>query len=215
MTLSATGHRKGGFQTRSKLLDTALNLIWKQSYGSVSVDDICREAGVRKGSFYHFFTSKSELTAAAMDEQWVRVEPSYQQLLVRDRPVLESFGVLCEEIFERQKLKEKELGHVCGCPFSSIGSEMCGTDETVRLKAAQLIERITDIMAKAILVAVSTGEIAACDPQVRSREVYSLIIGALTQARIENSLAALDGMEPAIVNLLNPLSRSVMTAVTL
>ena len=34
-----------GHDTKQTLIDTALELIWKSSYGSVSVDDICKAAG--------------------------------------------------------------------------------------------------------------------------------------------------------------------------
>ena len=58
--------------TRQKLIETAKNLIWTSSYGAVSVDDICRTANVKKGSFYHYFPSKQDLALAAMEEyqQW-------------------------------------------------------------------------------------------------------------------------------------------------
>jgi Bacterial regulatory proteins, tetR family len=46
---------------RQALIDAAFELIWTNSYGAVSVDDICRAAGARKGSFYHFFRSKVDL----------------------------------------------------------------------------------------------------------------------------------------------------------
>lgn len=52
---------------KEKLLDVAFKLIWDQSYGSVSVDDICQQAEVKKGSFYHFFESKAELAIAAYE----------------------------------------------------------------------------------------------------------------------------------------------------
>lgn len=38
-------------KTKTRLLETANELIWKSSYGSVSVDDICTASGVNKGSF--------------------------------------------------------------------------------------------------------------------------------------------------------------------
>jgi len=36
--------------TKEKLLQVAFDLIWNQSYGSVSVDHICERAHVNKGS---------------------------------------------------------------------------------------------------------------------------------------------------------------------
>ena len=50
---------------KEKLLRVAFDLIWEQSYGAVSVDDICERANVKKGSFYYFFPSKSDLAVAA------------------------------------------------------------------------------------------------------------------------------------------------------
>jgi TetR/AcrR family transcriptional repressor of nem operon len=44
--------------TRDRLLEAALLLIWEESLGAASVDAICEKAGVRKGSFYHFFKSR-------------------------------------------------------------------------------------------------------------------------------------------------------------
>ena len=41
--------------TRERLLKTASDLIWSNSYHATGVDRICAESGVKKGSFYHFF----------------------------------------------------------------------------------------------------------------------------------------------------------------
>lgn len=54
---------------RRKLLDAALHVIRTQGYAGSSVDDICREAGVTKGSFFHHFKGKDDLAIAAT-EHW-------------------------------------------------------------------------------------------------------------------------------------------------
>jgi TetR/AcrR family transcriptional repressor of nem operon len=54
---------------RRKLLDAALHVIRVQGYAGSSVDDICREAGVTKGSFFHHFKGKDDLAVAAT-EHW-------------------------------------------------------------------------------------------------------------------------------------------------
>ncbi len=54
---------------KRKLLDAALHVIRAQGYAGSSVDDICRQAGVTKGSFFHHFKSKDELAVAAT-EHW-------------------------------------------------------------------------------------------------------------------------------------------------
>ena len=51
--------------SRTKLLDAALRVIRAKGYAATTVDDICRQAGVTKGSFFHHFKSKDELALAA------------------------------------------------------------------------------------------------------------------------------------------------------
>ncbi|CAH0341806.1 TetR/AcrR family transcriptional regulator [Rhizobium sp. CECT 9324] len=53
--------------SRMKLLDATLGLVREQGYAATTVDDICRRAGVSKGSFFHHFKSKEELVLGAVD----------------------------------------------------------------------------------------------------------------------------------------------------
>jgi TetR/AcrR family transcriptional repressor of nem operon len=50
---------------RSKLLDAAFSLFRQRGYSSTSVDDLCAQAGVTKGAFFHYFKSKDALAVAA------------------------------------------------------------------------------------------------------------------------------------------------------
>ena len=52
-------------ESKTKLLDAALHVIRVKGYAATTVDDICHEAGVTKGSFFHHFKSKDELALAA------------------------------------------------------------------------------------------------------------------------------------------------------
>jgi TetR/AcrR family transcriptional repressor of nem operon len=51
--------------TRTRLLDAAMHAIRAQGYSATTVDDICREAGLTKGAFFHHFRSKEDLAVAA------------------------------------------------------------------------------------------------------------------------------------------------------
>src|SRR5437868_15137540 len=51
--------------SKTKLMDAALQLIRTKGYAATTVDDICHKAGVTKGSFFHHFKSKDELALAA------------------------------------------------------------------------------------------------------------------------------------------------------
>ena len=61
---------KKSTDTREKLLDTAIQLIWQSNYASVGVNDICEKAGITKGAFYHYFDSKATLFAEATHHHW-------------------------------------------------------------------------------------------------------------------------------------------------
>jgi TetR/AcrR family transcriptional repressor of nem operon len=195
-------HRKCGEETRKRLLETSLNLIWNNSYGSVSVDDICKEANVKKGSFYHFFKSKSDLTIAAFDEQWRWIKSNYDKSFSSSLPPLERFRQLCRGAIEGQNSKLKSCGHVCGCPYVSIGSELCGTDDNVRAKSAEIIEKSLVYYESAIIEAIARGEIAHCDSKSKATQLYNFMAGAMIHARIRNDLSALDGLEEGMMQLL-------------
>jgi TetR/AcrR family transcriptional repressor of nem operon len=50
---------------RQKLLDASLLLIREKGYSATSVDELCAQAGVTKGAFFHHFKSKDALAVAA------------------------------------------------------------------------------------------------------------------------------------------------------
>jgi TetR/AcrR family transcriptional regulator, transcriptional repressor for nem operon len=51
--------------TKTKLLMSALKLIRTKGYGATTVDDLCQDAGVTKGAFFHHFKTKEEAVVAA------------------------------------------------------------------------------------------------------------------------------------------------------
>lgn len=58
---------RGG--ARDALIDAAHQLVRRQGWSATSVDDLCRQAGVTKGAFFHHFASKEALGIAAA-ERW-------------------------------------------------------------------------------------------------------------------------------------------------
>jgi len=52
---------------RQKLLHAAVSVIRAKGYSATSIDELCAEAGVAKGSFFHHFPNKEALAVAAAD----------------------------------------------------------------------------------------------------------------------------------------------------
>ena len=52
---------------RTRLLEAARDVIRRKGFTETSVDDLCREAGVTKGAFFHHFRTKDALGVAAAE----------------------------------------------------------------------------------------------------------------------------------------------------
>src|SRR3979490_2916419 len=61
---------------REKLLDAALATIREKGYSSPSVDELCAQAGVSKGAFFHYFKSKDALAVAAA-KHWSEITGAF------------------------------------------------------------------------------------------------------------------------------------------
>jgi len=57
----AARRQKQAKKTEQTILQTALTLMRERGFDKVSVRDICREAGITTGAFYHHFSSKEAL----------------------------------------------------------------------------------------------------------------------------------------------------------
>jgi TetR/AcrR family transcriptional regulator, transcriptional repressor for nem operon len=53
--------------SKTRFLDAALQVIRTKGYEATTIDDICKAAGLTKGSFFHHFASKEELGLGAAD----------------------------------------------------------------------------------------------------------------------------------------------------
>ncbi len=178
--------------TKQKLIDTALELIWTSSYGSVSVDDICKAAGVKKGSFYHFFPSKVDLAIAAMEESFISVKPQFDEMFSASTPPLERFSRLADFTYQTQKQYAEERGRVVGCPCSSLGCEMSGQEPGIRGKFDEHMKRMERYYEQAIRDLVADGLLAAeTDVKAKAKEVYAYLLGQQMIARIRNDLEPL------------------------
>jgi AcrR family transcriptional regulator len=65
-TEGATMSQQRSEETRARILDAAVRRFAIAGYDAASVDDICSEAGVSKGAFYHHYPTKQAIFLALM-----------------------------------------------------------------------------------------------------------------------------------------------------
>ena len=52
--------------SKTRLLDATLKVVRTKGYNATRIEDVCTEAGLTKGSFFHHFKSKEDLALAAV-----------------------------------------------------------------------------------------------------------------------------------------------------
>jgi TetR/AcrR family transcriptional repressor of nem operon len=189
-------------ETKRKLLETAMKLIWESSYGSVSVDDICTKAGVNRGSFYYAFKSKSDLAVAAFERHWENKRPIMDKLFSPQVPPLERLDNYCQFIIKDQKEKYQSFGKMLGCPFCSVGSELSTQDEQIRLKAEQMSTRHMKYLESLVRDLAAADLIEVKDAAELAQEIYSYVTGVLMQAKIENNVKHVERLQHGVMRLL-------------
>jgi TetR/AcrR family transcriptional repressor of nem operon len=195
--------------SKLRLLQTTHELIWRQSYGSVGVDQICEQSRVKKGSFYHFFRSKSELTVAAYEFHWDQIRLALDRIFSMEVPPLERLEAYFAKIRLNQTEHFETNGRVLGCPFASLGSELSTQDEAIRLMAQQISERKRGYLESTLRDAIDAGDIPRQDPKLLAQELHFYIVGLLQEAKISNNLAVLDRMESGAYRIIGATRAAV------
>ncbi len=178
--------------TKAKLIETANDLIWQSSYGSVSVDDICNTAGIKKGSFYHYFSSKAELAVAAMDASYQHYQGQLTNILSAGISPIERFENLADFIYQKQKQAFDKYGRVCGCPFACLGSEMAGNEILIQQKADEILELQGNIFKAILQEMIDSGLLSIeTDMEKLGAQIVTSMLGQVMVARIQNNLSHL------------------------
>lgn len=173
---------------KERLMEAVEELIWKGSYGSTTIDQICEKAGVKKGSFYYFFDSKADLAEGALDVAWQRHRSELDSLFSPSVPPLERLRAYCDYNYDFQKEIQKKYGRVLGCPLFSVGAEVSTQEGRLQRKIQEILEYKRRYLETAIRDAHAAGLVDAPDAAAKSRILFAYYQGLATQGRIENSL---------------------------
>ena len=186
---------------RERLLASAHQLFRDNGFEAVGVAQLCADAGVNKGSFYHFFTSKRELLLEVIDGAWDETG-----LLARwetaapTRPMVQLRRYL-EELFAYHFADREEAGHVRGSLLGNLALELGSRDREVAGKIAELFAREIAAFGRLLTAATDRGEISLGTPERTAEAIVACIQGLLLIAKMRDDLDVLPDSEADLLRM--------------
>jgi TetR/AcrR family transcriptional repressor of nem operon len=193
--------------TRSRILATAREMFHSRSYADVGIQEICTQAKVQKGSFYHHFPSKHDLAMAVIDDMaddWAHgfVAEAFDPMLA---PV-ERLDYLVDAAYYWQKAAADIEGRMPGCLFGNLVLEMSTRDEVMRAKLKAVFDRAKARFRATLDEAVAVGALAPMDTEASASAMLAYLEGIILLAKASNDAEVIRVLGPAIKTLRIELS---------
>lgn len=188
---------------RENLIHSAIELIGNRSYNAVGVQELCEHAGVKKGSFYHFFPSKRHLTLEAIDTIWQGFKGEMLEPICCARvPALQKLESMLRTSYEFQSKSKECGGCMTGCGFGNLALELSTQDEVIRKKIADIFEEWAISLERVIAQAVGEGDLPAdTDTRATSQAIISYIEGIFVLAKAFNDPAMITRLGEGVFNI--------------
>ncbi|WP_371156926.1 TetR/AcrR family transcriptional regulator [Jannaschia sp. 2305UL9-9] len=188
--------------TRSHILSTGRRLTAQLGYTGVGLSTLLKEAGVPKGSFYHYFASKEDYGCALLEDFVTGYQTRLDETL--SHPDMDARSRLLT-YFEDWRGKQLGPNPEDRCLVVKLSAEVAdlSTGMSSILKAG-----VSDIIARLALTleqgAVDGSIPAAIDPEATAEKIYYLWLGASLVASLSHSAAPLDSAMKATKALISP-----------
>lgn len=181
--------------TRDRILATARGIMVGKGFAAVGLNEILTAAGVPKGSFYHYFSSKEAFGEALLDSY-------FDEALAALDAALQAPGLnAAQRVLNYCALWE--AGQLCSdyqgtCLTVKLGAEVADVSESMRHALERGVAGIVARLAAAIEAGVAEGSIRVqASPADVAQSLYQLWLGASVAVKIfrsrqpfENALAA-------------------------
>lgn len=187
-------------ETQSKIMDAAVKLFSTRGFTAASVDDICAEAGISKGAFYHHFESKQALFLALLDGWLQAIDSSIESS--KDKTVPETFMQMTEAFpYLFQTAGE-------GLPMFLEFWLQASRDKKIWDASIAPYRRYHKYFTSLIKKGVEEGSFVEVDPELASRMIVATAMGLLLQSLLDPKGAkwekvARDSTDLLINSLLN------------
>ena len=179
---------------REKILTAAQSLIELRGYSALGVAEICKAAGVPKGSFYYFFESKEALALAVLDEHWAAERRAWDGILRGKAEPLQRLRELFEATRAEQLAGQQSCGTVAGCMFGNLTLELSNQTEPIRERLQEIFDEQVELVEQVIAVAVEREDVAVIDPHEAARSVVAQLEGQVLFAKLYNDPRHLDAL---------------------
>ena len=174
--------------TRSKIIEAAMELFWLKGYGSTSISDILSRTQLNSGSLYHFFPGKQDLLVAVLEAyrdgiDGMLLKPAWDG---EPDPIERVFKLLA---LYRGLILQTDCTY--GCPIGSLALELHEADPVVR-------ERLAENFANWVGAVRACFEQAAdrfppnTDFQALAEFVLTVMEGGVMQARTHREVGYFD-----------------------
>jgi len=173
---------------KEKLIRSAIELIGTRSYNAVGVQELCDHSGVKKGSFYHFFPSKRDLTLEALDAMWKMFKnETLDPVFNSNVSGVEKFNALITKSSEHQSSTKDCIGCVTGCGIGNLALELSTQDEIIRQKIEQIFEEWAQYFEDVIVDAINDGGLSVdTDPRSTSQAILAYMEGVSLMGKTFN-----------------------------
>ena len=164
-------------ETRARILESAVKLFSDRGFNAASVDDICEDAGISKGAFYHHFESKHALFLALLNG-WLKTIDSAIKAS-KDKTAPETFMQMTEAF---PYIFETASNHL---PMFMEFWLQASRDEKIWQASIAPYRRYHKYFTSLIKQGVDEGSFVDVDPQIASRLIVSTAMGLLLQSLLD------------------------------
>lgn len=162
-------------ETRAKIMKAALECFSRAGYDASGVAEICAEAGVSKGAFYHHFPSKQAVFIALMNDWLTSLDGQFDSIRTATGSVpaaLRAMVLAARPIF----------GDVSGRLgiFLEFWTQ-ASRDPLLREKIIEPFARYERYFAGLVRTGIAEGSLRPVDPDEAARTIIALAVGLLAQ----------------------------------
>lgn len=190
--------------TQQRIINSAFELIYAHSYAEVGVAAICEKAGVKKGSFYHFYKSKQELAIAVLEEKFSDYKSQILDAsFTGTDSALEEIAVLLDKIYHFQVSVKESTGHVLGCLYGNIALELSSQDEPIRRKVDHIFSRSINSLRDCLQRGSDNNEsnLTGIDINATADAMFAYLEGIILMAKTQNNADVIRQLAPAILSI--------------